>query len=183
MAVDGRGSIPQRFLYDLLKQIYPIYEIAYEYPLGEIEQRLDLFIPSLGIAVEYNGQQHYKFISHFHKDETDWNKGVLLDKQKKEYLYDKGVKLIVIPFDTKIKTALELKELIDSTEYPPVDYLGLETKTNNQKIKENKIKSYQQSYKEAYRNSKEYQIHKENVKQLRKNKYKELKEQYKKNPK
>lgn len=41
------------------------------------------------------------------------------------------------------------------------------------------MKSYQQTVKETYRNSKEYQKHKENVKQLRKEKYKELKEQIK----
>lgn len=179
MAVDGRGSIPQRMLYNLLKEIYPHYQIVYEYPLGDLEQRIDLFIPDLGIAVEYNGEQHYKFISHFHKDETDWNKSVLLDKQKINYLEEKGVKLVIIPFNTKIKTAAELKEVIDNTEYPDYEYSGLETKTNAQKLREANAKSYQQSLKESYRNSTEYQKHKENVKKLRKEKYKELKEQFK----
>lgn len=179
MAVDGRGSIPQRMLYSLLKEIYPNYQIVYEYPIGDLEQRIDIFIPDLGIAIEYNGEQHYKFISHFHKDEIDWNKSVLLDKQKINYLEEKGVKLIIIPFDTKIKTSAELKEVIDNTEYPDYEYFGLESKTNSQKLKESNMKSYQQTVKETYRNSKEYQKHKENVKQLRKEKYKELKEQIK----
>lgn len=52
MAVDGRGSIPQRMLYSLLKEIYPNYQIVYEYPIGDLEQRIDIFIPDLGIAIE-----------------------------------------------------------------------------------------------------------------------------------
>ena len=65
MAVDGRGSDSQRRFYDLLKEIYPIYDVVYEYAIGEIEQRLDLFIPVLGIAVEYNGIQHYEPVDKF----------------------------------------------------------------------------------------------------------------------
>lgn len=180
MAVDGRGSDSQRRFYDLLKEIYPIYDIVYEYAIGEIEQRIDLFIPVLGIAVEYNGIQHYQFSSFFHKDETDWNKGIMLDKKKTQYLKDNGVKLVVIPYNTKIKTAEELKEFIDSIPYPEVEYTGLETKSNQQKHVEKKQKDFQKTLKESYRNSKEYENHKEHVKAQRKLKYQELKEKHKK---
>ena len=180
MAVDGRGSDSQRRFYDLLKEIYPIYDVVYEYAIGEIEQRLDLFIPVLGIAVEYNGIQHYKFSSFFHKDETDWNKGVMLDKKKTQYLNYNGVKLVLIQYNTKIKTAEELKEFIDSVPYPDVEYVGLESKSNQQKHVEKKQKDFQKTFKESYRNSKEYEDHIEHVKAQRKLKYKELKEKYKK---
>ena len=180
MAVDGRGFDSQRRFYDLLKEVYPIYDVIYEYPIGEIEQRIDLFIPTLGIAVEYNGVQHYKFSAFYHKDETDWNKGVMLDKKKKQFLQDRGVKLVVIPYNTKIKTAEELKEYIDSIPYPDVEYVGLDPKSNQQKYMEKKQKDFQKTLKQNYYNSKEFEDHKEHVKAQRKLKYKELKEKYKK---
>lgn len=180
MAVDGRGSDSQRRFYDLLKEVYPIYDVIYEYPIGEIEQRIDLFIPTLGIAVEYNGIQHYKFSAFYHKDETDWNKGVMLDNKKKQFLQDHGVKLVVIPYNTKIKTAEELKEYIDSIPYPDVEYVGLDSKSNQQKYMEKKQKDFQKTLKQNYYNSKEFEDHKEYVKAQRKLKYKELKEKYKK---
>lgn len=180
MAVDGRGSDSQRRFYDLLKEVYPIYEVIYEYAIGEIDQRLDLFIPVLGIAVEYNGVQHYKFSSFYHKDETDWNKGKLLDKKKADYLNDRGVKLVVIPYNTKIKTAEQLKEYIDSIPYPDIEYAGLESKSNHQKHVEKKQKDFQKAFKDNYRSSKEFEDHKEYVKAQRKLKYRELKDKFKK---
>ena len=68
MTVDGRGSDSQRKFYDLLKEIYPIYDIIYEYDIGELGQRIDMFIPVLGIAIEYQGRQHYDFSKFYPED-------------------------------------------------------------------------------------------------------------------
>ena len=74
----------------------------------------------------------------------------------------------------------ELKEFIDSVPYPDVEYVGLESKSNQQKHVEKKQKDFQKTFKESYRNSKEYEDHIEHVKAQRKLKYKGLKEKYKK---
>lgn len=50
--VDQRGSKNQRILYDWLIELYPSLEIIYEQPLYDLGQRIDLYIPSLGIAIE-----------------------------------------------------------------------------------------------------------------------------------
>lgn len=50
--VDGRGSKDQRLLFDMLKELYPKLDIVYEFPLYDLNQRLDLFIPVLGLAIE-----------------------------------------------------------------------------------------------------------------------------------
>ena len=93
--LDERGSEAQHFFYNVLSAAYPEYEVVYEYPIGEIGQRIDLFIPALGIAVEYDGIQHDKFNSFFFKDESAWNNSVHLDRKKNKYLEEKGVKVRV----------------------------------------------------------------------------------------
>jgi len=50
--MDERGSKDQKIIYQYLKELYPTYEIIYEFQLYEIKQRIDIFIPYLGIAVE-----------------------------------------------------------------------------------------------------------------------------------
>ena len=37
----------------MLHELYPQYEIVYEFPLVELGQRIDIYIPQLGIALEY----------------------------------------------------------------------------------------------------------------------------------
>lgn len=50
--LDERGSKVQHELYNLLVEAYPQYNVVYEYPIGDLGQRIDLFIPALGIAIE-----------------------------------------------------------------------------------------------------------------------------------
>lgn len=52
--VDQRGSKDQRILYDYLTELYPNLQVVYEYPLYELGQRIDLYIPNLALAIEYN---------------------------------------------------------------------------------------------------------------------------------
>lgn len=52
--VDQRGSKDQRILYDYLSELYPSLQIVYEYPLHELGQRIDIYIPNLALAIEYN---------------------------------------------------------------------------------------------------------------------------------
>lgn len=116
--VDERGSINQRILYDFLHEIYPTSEIIYEYPLYELNQRIDIYIPNLGIAVEYNGEAHYHFIPHFHKTIEDFKYGLELDRRKREYLYLHGVKVVDIKYNEMLKTSEDLRLLISSIDYP-----------------------------------------------------------------
>ena len=81
--VDQRGSKNQRILYDWLIELYPSLEIIYEQPLYDLGQRIDLYIPSLGIAVEYQGEQHHKLVSHFHKSIEDFNEQEWFNENKK----------------------------------------------------------------------------------------------------
>ena len=140
--VDNRGSKLQRLIYDLSLEAYPNYQVEYEYVIPSLNQRIDIFIPTLGIALEIHGQQHYQYNSFFFKDELDWNKSVMLDKNKAKYLEESGIKLVEIPYNTKIKTAKELKDFIDSIEFPFEVYTPIEKISDLKKSKLEKQRDY-----------------------------------------
>lgn len=150
--VDGRGSKDQRILYDYLTQLYPLYKIVYEYPLYEVNQRLDLFIPSLGLAIEYHGRQHMEFVQHFHKEIEGFKYGKAQDQKKIEYLSLKGIKLVEIPYNQMVNSKEELQELIDSIPYPDIEYNGLETVSES---KENFLNTQRDFRKNLYKKTKE----------------------------
>ena len=186
---DDRGSKLQHLIYQLTLQLYPTYEVVYEYPIGNLGQRIDIFIPLLGIALEIDGIQHFKFVKFFFKDEAAWNSAKRLDEQKENYLVEHGVKLVRIPYDTKIKTVEELKELIDNVEYPDVEYTEISTvheykdhvkKEFRQKTKDLLKEKYKESNQKAYNDFKEkrkenYKLQKERQRTLEKKKKAEKK--------
>jgi hypothetical protein len=59
---------------------------------------LDCYNEEYAIAVEYNGIQHYKFPSAFHKTEKDFYDQIYRDKLKKKLCDETGVYLIVVPY-------------------------------------------------------------------------------------
>lgn len=58
----------------------------------------DFYIPNFNLLIEYNGQQHYKLVSVFHKNEQDLEYQLKRDKLKKDYAERNGYKLLVIPY-------------------------------------------------------------------------------------
>lgn len=147
--LDERGSVAQHFFYNLLSETYPKYEVIYEYPIGALSgQRIDLFIPALGIAVEYDGVQHEKYNSFFFKDENSWNNSVMLDKKKDKYLKDHGVKVVRIPHNTKIKTAAELKAYIDNVSYPDEPYSEIPKESEYQLKQKEDLKDKRRKFKQ-----------------------------------
>lgn len=108
-------SQPQSKLRDIIKTIYPTYQIYEEYHLGE-RLRLDLFIKDLGIAIEYHGEQHFKFIPFFHRTEREFEEAKQRDILKLEKCEELGICLIsFLPTDSleegfvraKIKSMIE----------------------------------------------------------------------------
>jgi len=62
---------------------------------------LDGYNEELKLAFEYNGAQHYKFTSRFHKSEDDLLSQQKRDAQKKEMCKEMGITLIEIPYTIK----------------------------------------------------------------------------------
>lgn len=122
MVSDGRGSKLQRLIYELMIQLYPMYEVIYEQPIYSLNMRYDIFVKELGIAIEIDGKQHREYVEHFHGDLHGRVSNMLADKQKNEFSLDNGIKLIRISDEDKEWDSKKLVKLIESTPYPDATY-------------------------------------------------------------
>jgi len=59
---------------------------------------LDCYNERLGIAIEYNGRQHYSYTPHFHKSKKNFYSQVHRDDWKRKRCKEMGIKLIEIPY-------------------------------------------------------------------------------------
>lgn len=118
---DGRGSKAQREIFNMLCSMYPNYTIVYEQSIKSLGQRLDIFIKELGIAIEYDGEQHSKFIEHFHKDIVGFISSGKLDKKKEDFCEENGIIIIRIGPNEKIDKNY-LMERIDNVVYPDIPF-------------------------------------------------------------
>jgi hypothetical protein len=77
---------------------------------------LDGYNADIQLAIEYNGEQHYKIIDYFHRNGIyDLLTQVIHDKLKKRKCQENDVYLIVVPYYIKdkekfIQNALDQKE-------------------------------------------------------------------------
>ncbi|CAI2166514.1 18041_t:CDS:1, partial [Funneliformis geosporum] len=75
---------------------------------------LDGYNEELGLAFEYNGNQHYQIVPFFHpKRQMNINAKIQRDWEKRALYYEKGIILIKIPYcivdlETFIKSALHI---------------------------------------------------------------------------
>ena len=60
---------------------------------------LDCYNEELALAVEFNGQQHYKYTQHFHATRKDLAEIQYRDQIKQQKCREHGVHLIVVPHD------------------------------------------------------------------------------------
>lgn len=81
-----------------LRQIFPNVEVIEEYRHPDLRystnrlMELDAFIPSMGIAFEYQGQMHYHSSSHF----GDSSKRKRADEEKKLACQKHGILLVEV---------------------------------------------------------------------------------------
>jgi len=73
--------------------------------------RFDFFIPSLGVCLEVNGNQHYEFNKKFHKSYSDFTKAKERDRMKASYCLAHDLKLYCIPY-WEIDNIITFEDLI-----------------------------------------------------------------------
>lgn len=73
--------------------------------------KIDFYLPEYNTFVEFNGEQHYKFMEFFHKTEDNFQMQVERDKRLKDYCKENKIKLIVIKYNqiNKIEEILNKK--------------------------------------------------------------------------
>lgn len=97
----GEKWISETILYQIVKEIFVEREIIFHYRGKELEGlEIDIFIPSLKLGFEYQGQQHFKNVQHW-GGELGLEKRIENDKKKKYICNIIGYHLIeVFYYDT-----------------------------------------------------------------------------------
>ena len=68
---------------------------------------LDCYEPSLRLACEYNGQQHYKYVPYFHKNKEAFYNQKYRDELKERMCRDNNIHLISVPHTVKVNNIEE----------------------------------------------------------------------------
>ena len=63
---------------------------------------LDCFNKELGIAVEYNGRQHYEYVPFFHKNKEAFHNQKYRDELKRMICVRNSINLIEVPYTVKL---------------------------------------------------------------------------------
>jgi hypothetical protein len=145
-SADGRGSGPQRHLFDLAKQLYSKYSVVYEQEIPSLGLRFDIFIKELGVAIEYDGRQHEEYVEHFHKDINGYICSINRDRRKIEFCLENGIKLVRLKGEVEELGCAQLLNVIESFPYPDSEYsfesLRKEERRDLVKAKEFRAKRY-----------------------------------------
>ena len=111
----GEGWVSETQLYKLIVVIFADYEVIREASpdwLGN--QRLDIYIPSLSVAIEYQGEQHFKPIALFGGVEG-LRKTRERDRRKNILCQENKIKLVFFKYDESLNqenVERKLKSLI-----------------------------------------------------------------------
>jgi hypothetical protein len=89
----------------LLKELFHSYRILEEVKLPgstELHRKsvlyLDFYVPSITLAVEVHGQQHYEFSPFFHRSKADFLKAKARDEDKITWCELNGITLITLKY-------------------------------------------------------------------------------------
>ena len=78
---------------------------------------MDGYCPELGIAFEYQGEQHYNPKSWFHHDKKSFENLVARDKEKVDRCAEAGVRLLIVPYFEENPEALLRQSLRMSSHF------------------------------------------------------------------
>ena len=67
-------------------------------PVTRKNLELDCYNEELRIALEYNGQQHYTYTPHFHRNKKNFYSQVHRDDWKRKRCRELGIRLIEVPY-------------------------------------------------------------------------------------
>jgi len=109
---DSRGELAcRRYLETKFKVAFPKQRPDFlRNPITNQQLELDCYNPSLRLAVEYQGEQHYKYIPHFHSTRDSFLNQKYRDEIKRDLCEKNNITLIEVPYTvTDIASFLDLK--------------------------------------------------------------------------
>lgn len=86
----------------LLNKIYPTLQVLEEIPIHVRRSDvlyLDFYIPMIKKCIEVHGEQHYKFIGHYHGNRLNFLKAKKRDNEKKDWCELNNIEHIELRFD------------------------------------------------------------------------------------
>jgi len=108
----GEGWTSEGELRDIVKRLFKYYKvIKTKSAFKGWALELDIYIPALKLAFEYNGIQHYEWIKFFHKTKKDFEYQQYKDRVKKKLSRMNGITLIIIKYDEDLSEQLVLTKL------------------------------------------------------------------------
>ena len=107
----GERWVNETLLFNYIKMLFPNHVVEREASPAWIgKQRLDVYIPALGLAVEYQGKQHYEAIRHFGGDEG-LTRAQERDKLKAKLCKQNNVDLVYFTYTENLTEKLVDKRL------------------------------------------------------------------------
>jgi hypothetical protein len=104
---------------ELIKILFPTMITLEEVsiPLRRSETLyLDFYIPLIKLCIETHGEQHYKFISHYHQNAMGFLKHKKRDKEKIEWCHINNIKYVELPFnETSNEWSIRIKNEYEGT--------------------------------------------------------------------
>ena len=98
-------------LLKLVQELYPHHRIELEHNVADKGALfLDIFLPRLKIAFEFDGEQHFQYVEHFHGSMNGFIKAKRRDAEKDELCREKGIALVRVAYkETMTKTLIHDK--------------------------------------------------------------------------
>lgn len=105
--------LSEQKLADIIQELFPDQLIFRNNRQVLDGLEIDIYLPTLRLGFEYNGEQHYQFIPSIHKRFVDFQNTILRDKIKNERAIEKGIRLITVKYDYEL-TINNIKQLVIS---------------------------------------------------------------------
>lgn len=82
----------------LLYGMYPCSKISEELQIPSTKLYCDFFVPSPKLMIEVHGEQHYEYVHIFHKNQMNFFKGRMRDRQKIDFCNNNGIVYVELPY-------------------------------------------------------------------------------------
>lgn len=93
-------SKPHIIARKLLRELFPLEQRLEELTLpGTSGLAADFFIPGQSLLIEVQGEQHYKFSLHFHKDKAGYARSLIRDRNKRTWCELNHIQFVELPYN------------------------------------------------------------------------------------
>jgi hypothetical protein len=101
--------------YSFLRETFPYNIITKEYYVKYDNTKLffDFYIKDLGLLLEIQGQQHDRFVKHFHTDREGFLASKKRDNLKKEYCENQSLILVEIRSEKELEKGKFIKRILE----------------------------------------------------------------------